>query len=148
MNENGTVSLGKVVAVRFCRGVHERLQKSHAKSINGRKCGNQRNQSANKKIKETRIMPRNLHAKRPATQCKAKQKIDNMLCNKLVAQLTTGHGVHVQGLDQTNEDFYGGTLPLHKRKKKVKTFPRCRVEELSFEQMRAYAASQKTTTNV
>ena len=51
MNKNGTVSLGKVVAVRFCRGVHERLQKSHAKSINGRKCGNQRNQSANKKGK-------------------------------------------------------------------------------------------------
>jgi hypothetical protein len=30
-------------------------------------------------------MPRNLHAKRTATQCKAKHKIDNMLCNKLVA---------------------------------------------------------------
>jgi len=29
-------------------------------------------------------MPRNLHAKRPATQCKAKHKIDNMLWNKLV----------------------------------------------------------------
>ena len=65
-------------------------------------------------------MPRNLHAKRPATQCKAKQKIDNMLCNKLVAQLTTGHGVHVQGLDQANEDFNGGTLPLQKEKKRSK----------------------------
>ena len=32
-----------------------------------------------------REMPRNLHAKRPATQCTAKHKIDNMLCNKLVA---------------------------------------------------------------
>lgn len=85
MNENGTVSLGKVVAVRLCRGVHEGLHKSHAKSINRRKCGNQRNQSANKKENETRNMPRNLHAKRPATQCKAKHKIDNMLCNKLVA---------------------------------------------------------------
>lgn len=78
-------------------------------------------------------MPRNLHAKRPATQCKAKQKIDNMLCNKLVAQLTTGHGVHVQGLDQANEDFNGGTLPLQKEKKKVKNFRgnACGVEDLS-----------------
>ena len=58
-------------------------------------------------------MPRNLHAKRPATQCKAKQKIDNMLCNKLVAQLTTGHGVHVQGLDQANKDF---TAPSKRKK--------------------------------
>ena len=95
-------------------------------------------------------MPRNLHAKRPATQCKAKHKIDNMLCNKLVAQLTTGHGVHVQGLDQANEDFNGGTLPLQKEKKKVKTFPRKRLwgRRPELKKMRAYAASQKTTTGV
>ena len=67
MNENETVSLGKVVAVRLCRGVHEGLHKSHAKSINRRKCGNQRNQSANKKEKETRKMPRNLHAKKASS---------------------------------------------------------------------------------
>ena len=30
-------------------------------------------------------MPRNLHAKRPATQCKAKHKTDNMPCNRLIA---------------------------------------------------------------
>ena len=34
MSEKGAVSLGKVVAVRLCRGVHEGLHKSHAKSIN------------------------------------------------------------------------------------------------------------------
>ena len=35
-------------------------------------------------------------------------------------KLTTGHGVHVQGLDQANEDFYGGTLPLREKRKKRK----------------------------
>jgi hypothetical protein len=28
--------------------------------------------------------------------------------------------VHVQGLDQANEDFYGGTLPLREKRKKKK----------------------------
>ena len=35
--------------------------------------------------------------------------------------------MHVQGLDQANEDFNDGTLPLQKEKKKVKTFPRKRL---------------------
>ncbi len=36
-------------------------------------------------------------------------------------------GGYVQGSDQAYEDFYGGTLPLHKRKKEGQTFPRKRL---------------------
>ena len=61
--------------------------------------------------------PGNLHAKGPANKDKAIPKIKNMLCHKLIAELTTGHGVHVQELDQANEDLYGGTMPLHEQKK-------------------------------
>ena len=52
--------------------------------------------------------------------------------------------MHVQGLDQANKDFYGGTLPLRKKEKKKEFAGRSEGQkELELNEMSGVASTLK-----